>query len=142
MAQNLHNAVIHLGHQNGTATLWTPNLPHPAVRLLAHLGPVVSVSMDPSTGGRYMATAGHDGTVKVWDCRNWKGAVRQWTTRGGSTELEWSQKGALAVASGGSVNVGVSDPSSRSSTNLQVIRYTTNQQFSSSLLGPQARRST
>ena len=117
MTQNPHNAVIHLGHQNGTVTLWTPNLPHPAVRLLAHLGPVVSVSVDPSTGGRYMATAGHDGTVKVWDCRNWKGAVRQWTTRGGSAELEWSQKGALAVSSGGSVNVGVFGSGSRSSTN-------------------------
>ncbi|KAI0916486.1 hypothetical protein AcW1_010071 [Taiwanofungus camphoratus] len=105
MTQNVHNAVIHLGHQNGTVTLWTPNLPHPAVRLLAHLGPVTSVSVDSSTGGRYMATSGHDGAVKVWDCRNWKGAVRQWNARGGGGELEWSQKGALAVASGGSVNV-------------------------------------
>ncbi|KAF9055197.1 BING4CT-domain-containing protein [Hymenopellis radicata] len=105
MTQNLHNAVIHLGHQNGTVTLWTPNLPHPAVQLLAHLGPVASVSMDPSQGGRYMATAGKDSTVKVWDCRNWKGAVREWTARGGYAELEWSQKGALAVASGGSINV-------------------------------------
>ncbi|KAI0759405.1 BING4CT-domain-containing protein [Trametes elegans] len=105
MCQNPHNAVIHLGHQNGTVTLWTPNLPHPAVRLLAHMGPVASVSVDPSTGGRYMATAGQDGMVKVWDCRNWKGAVRTWNARGGSAELEWSQKGALAVATGGSVNV-------------------------------------
>lgn len=105
MTQNKHNAVIHLGHQNGTVTLWTPNLPYPAVRLLAHLGPVVSVSVDPSTGGRYMATSGHDGTVKVWDCRNWKGAVRTWSTRGGGAEVEWSQKGVLAVATGGSVNV-------------------------------------
>lgn len=105
MTQNMHNAVIHLGHQNGTVTLWTPNLPHPAVRLLAHLGPVVSASVDPSTGGRYMATTGQDAIVKVWDCRNWKGAVRQWTARGGGAELEWSQKGALAVASGGTVNV-------------------------------------
>ncbi|KAI0368542.1 BING4CT-domain-containing protein [Pilatotrama ljubarskyi] len=105
MCQNPHNAVIHLGHQNGTVTLWTPNLPHPAVRLLAHLGPVASVSVDPSTGGRYMATSGQDGTVKVWDCRNWKGAVRTWNARGGGAELEWSQKGTLAVASGGSVNV-------------------------------------
>lgn len=105
MTQNVHNAVIHLGHQNGTVTLWTPNLSHPAVRLLAHVGPVVGVSMDPSTGGRYMATSGQDGTVKVWDCRNWKGAIRQWSTRGGGAELEWSQKGVLAVATGGSVNV-------------------------------------
>ena len=106
MAQNIHNAVIHLGHQNGCVTLWTPNLPHPAVQLLAHLGPVVGLSVDPSQGGRYMATAGRDGTVKVWDCRNWKGAVRDWALRGGGdAELDWSAKGSLAVASGGSVNV-------------------------------------
>ncbi|KAJ7049455.1 BING4CT-domain-containing protein [Mycena amicta] len=105
MTQNLHNAVIHLGHQNGCVTLWTPNLPHPAVQLLAHLGPVCSVAVDSSTGGRYMATAGRDSTVKVWDCRNWKGAVREWSARGGPAELDWSARGALAVASGGSVNV-------------------------------------
>ncbi|KAH8096824.1 BING4CT-domain-containing protein [Cristinia sonorae] len=105
MTQNQHNAVIHLGHQNGTVTLWTPNLPHPAVRLLAHLGPVAGVSVDGSTGGRYMATSGKDGVVKIWDCRNWNGAVRTWNARGGSAELEWSQRGALAVGTGGSVNV-------------------------------------
>ena len=141
MTQNIHNAVIHLGHQNGTVTLWTPNLPHPAVRLLAHLGPVISVSVDPSTAGRYMATAGHDGMVKVWDCRNWKGAVRQWTARGGSAELEWSQKGALAVASGGSVNVSVSAPTPGTSVNVPDTRYTINRRSNSSLLGPQTHHS-
>jgi U3 small nucleolar RNA-associated protein 7 len=52
-----------------------------------------------------MATAGHDGMVKVWDCRNWKGALRVWGARGGGAVVEWSQKGCLAVATGGSVNV-------------------------------------
>ncbi|KAF9059514.1 WD40-repeat-containing domain protein [Rhodocollybia butyracea] len=108
LAQNPQNAVLYLGHQNGCVTLWTPNLPHPAVKVLAHLGPVASVSVDPSEGGRYMATAGKDGHVKVWDCRNWKGAVREWSLRSGGkgdAEVEWSQKGVLAVASGGSVNM-------------------------------------
>lgn len=105
MTQNVHNAVIHLGHQNGTVTLWTPNLPHPAVRLLAHLGPVCSVSVDPSSGGRYMATAGMDGSVKLWDCRSWKEALRSWSSRGGNATVTWSQRGHLAVASGGAVNV-------------------------------------
>lgn len=36
MAQNPWNAVLHLGHANGTVTCWTPNLSTPAVRLLAH----------------------------------------------------------------------------------------------------------
>jgi len=97
--------VLHLGHSNGVVTLWTPNLPHPAVQLLAHLGPVTGLSVDPSSGGRYMATSGQDGIVKVWDCRNWKGAIREWTTRGGGAEVEWSARGSLGVAVGGSVNV-------------------------------------
>ena len=60
----VHNAVIHLGHQNGCVILWTPNLPHPAVQILAHLlGPATSVAVDPSEGGRYMASAGRDGSV-------------------------------------------------------------------------------
>jgi U3 small nucleolar RNA-associated protein 7 len=80
-------------------------MPNPAVRLLAHLGPVDSISVDASSGGRYMATAGADGAVKVWDCRSWKGAVREWSARGGAAEVEWSQRGLLAVASGGSINV-------------------------------------
>ncbi|KAF9521158.1 hypothetical protein BS47DRAFT_1335263 [Hydnum rufescens UP504] len=109
IAQNIHNAVIYLGHQNGTVTLRTPNLPTPAVTLLAHLGPVTSISVDPSSGsgGRYMATGGADGKVKVWDCRNWKGCVREWVPRsqgGVGIELEWSQKGILGVSSGGGVN--------------------------------------
>ncbi|KAG1720547.1 NUC141 domain-containing protein [Suillus paluster] len=105
LAQNKHNAVLHLGHSNGVVSLWTPNLPHPAVQILAHLGPVVGLSVDQSSGGRFMATSGQDGVVKVWDCRNWKGTVREWTTRGGGAELEWSARGALGVAVGGSVNI-------------------------------------
>ena len=52
-----------------------------------------------------MATAGVDGKVKVWDIRKWD-VVREWTTRGGGGEVEWSAKGVLAVASGGTINVG------------------------------------
>lgn len=62
--------------------------------------------MDDSTGGRYMATAGVDGIVKIWDCRSWKEALRSWSSRGGNATLAWSQRGCLAAASGGAVNVG------------------------------------
>ncbi|KAI5119540.1 hypothetical protein M0805_008526 [Coniferiporia weirii] len=103
LAQNPHTAVLYLGHQNGRVTLWTPNLAHAAVTLQAHRGGVSGVALDPRDGGRYLATAGVDGQVKVWDCRKW-GVVREWTARGGGGEVEWSAKGVLAVASGGTVN--------------------------------------
>ncbi len=69
LAQNPFNAVLHLGHANGTVTLWTPNLPHPAVRLLAHLGPVSSIAVDPSQAAR-------EGT---WRPRVWMGMSRYGT---------------------------------------------------------------
>ncbi|KAG8836192.1 Small subunit (SSU) processome component [Serendipita sp. 399] len=111
MCQNPWSAVIQLGHLNGTVTLWTPNSPTPHVRLLAHMGEVTSVSVDASTSGRYMATSGADGRVKIWDCRNWKGCLRQWTVRTNPSsgivgaQVEWSQKGMLAVGSSSGVNI-------------------------------------
>ena len=105
-------------------TLWTPSSTAPHVRLLAHLGPVTALSVDPSSGGRYLATGGMDGRVKViyrfsrsgpgpngivdqvWDSRNYASPVREWSPRAGAASaLEWSQRGVLAIASGGTVNV-------------------------------------
>ncbi|KAF9058829.1 hypothetical protein BDP27DRAFT_1432195 [Rhodocollybia butyracea] len=54
----------HSSLSNACVTLWTPNLPHPAVKVLEHLGPVASVTVDPSEGGRYMATAGKIATLR------------------------------------------------------------------------------
>lgn len=40
MRQNPYNAVVHLGHTNGTVTLWTPNMSNFLVKQLCHRGPV------------------------------------------------------------------------------------------------------
>ncbi|KAF8590691.1 BING4CT-domain-containing protein [Ramaria rubella] len=105
LTQNAHNAVVYWGAGNGTVTLWTPSMTTPHIRLLAHLGPVTALSVDPSSGGRYLATGGMDGRVKVWDHRNLGSPVREWSPRAGpASALEWSQRGVLAVASGGTVN--------------------------------------
>jgi U3 small nucleolar RNA-associated protein 7 len=92
----------------GQVTLWSPSMSTPHVKLLAHMGPIQSIAVDPSSSscGRYMATSGADGTVKVWDCRNWGQTVREWTEKShGVHELDWSMKGMLAVSGKGAVNV-------------------------------------
>ncbi len=34
------HVVMNLGHNNGTVTLWTPNISTPVVKMLCHRGPV------------------------------------------------------------------------------------------------------
>ncbi len=87
MTHNPHNGIVHLGHQNGrtrplhthtrtppthtgTVTLWSPNMHTSLVKLLCHQGPLTAVAIE--TGGWYMATAGMDAKLKIWDIRNYK----------------------------------------------------------------------
>ncbi|KAG0148604.1 hypothetical protein CROQUDRAFT_90103 [Cronartium quercuum f. sp. fusiforme G11] len=104
MAQNPHNAIINLGHQNGTVTLWSPSISQPQVKLLAHRGPLTSISVDPSSSGRIMATTGLDGTLKVWDLRTYK-SLANWTLKKPACTSAWSQNGLLAVGWGAHVSV-------------------------------------
>ncbi|EJT97757.1 WD40 repeat-like protein [Dacryopinax primogenitus] len=107
MCQNLHNAVINLGHQHGSVTLWVPNMPKPAVQLQAHLGPVTGLAVDAKTEGRYLASAGLDSKVKIWDSRNWGKCVKEWQPleSGSGGIVEWSGRGLLAFSRGRRVNV-------------------------------------
>ncbi|EDO02622.1 hypothetical protein SS1G_05099 [Sclerotinia sclerotiorum 1980 UF-70] len=70
LAQNPRNAILHMGHQNGTVTLWSPNSTTPLVKLLAHRGPVRSLAVDRE--GRYMVSTGQDMKMSVWDVRMFK----------------------------------------------------------------------
>lgn len=107
MAQNPHSAIIHAGHANGTMTLWSPNMTTPHVKLLAHRGPVTAIAIDPSENsvGRYCATAGLDGTVKIWDGRMWGKEVRSWGVRNTPSTMRFSQRGLLSVGGKSGVTV-------------------------------------
>ncbi len=70
MCQNPWNAVLCLGHNKGTVTMWTPNVREPVAKMLAHRQPVRAVAVDGS--GRYMATAATDRSLKIWDVRQFK----------------------------------------------------------------------
>ncbi|CAJ0650637.1 10399_t:CDS:10 [Entrophospora sp. SA101] len=97
MCQNPWNAIINLGHANGTVTLWSPNMSTPLVRILTHKGPVVSLAVDNT--GRYMATSGLDGQLKLWDVRTYK-PLQQYFCRTPASSLSISQLGLLSVGWG------------------------------------------
>ncbi|KAA8911555.1 WD40-repeat-containing domain protein [Sphaerosporella brunnea] len=102
MTQNRRNAVIHVGHGNGTVTLWSPNMATPLVTMLTHKGPVRAVAVD--RGGYYMATAGADSRMNIFDIRAMK-EVHSYFTPTPATTLAISDTGLLGVGWGAHVTL-------------------------------------
>ncbi|KAI9295922.1 BING4CT-domain-containing protein [Neoconidiobolus thromboides FSU 785] len=94
LTHNPMNAIVHLGHTSGTVSLWSPNSNEALVKMLCHKGPVQSISIDAS--GNYMATAGRDARLKIWDLRQYK-VVYEYYTPKLATDITFSQRGVLAV---------------------------------------------
>ncbi|GJN73369.1 small subunit (SSU) processome component [Purpureocillium lilacinum] len=97
MTQNPYNAVLHVGHQSGAVTLWSPNSQEPLVKLLAHRGPVRSLSVDRE--GRYMVSTGQDLKMAVWDIRMFR-EVSNYYTRQPASTVAISDTGLTAVGWG------------------------------------------
>ncbi|XP_051631961.1 WD repeat-containing protein 46-like, partial [Manacus candei] len=78
MAQNPHNALVHLGHPNGT---------------------VSPVEPQRCRARQLMATSGLDRKIRIFDLRNF-GILQEWGGPAGAAALEFSQRGLLAAACG------------------------------------------
>nr|XP_033781384.1 WD repeat-containing protein 46 isoform X2 [Geotrypetes seraphini] len=102
MAQNPHNAIIHLGHPNGTVSLWSPNLKEPLVKMLCHKAAVRAVTVDNT--GKYMITSGLDRKLKVYDVRMYR-LLHSYVIPFGASHLSFSQKSLLAAGCGDTVQV-------------------------------------
>ena len=95
--QNPYNAILHVGHQNGTVSLWSPNSNTPLVKTLNHRGPVRSLAMDRE--GRYMVSTGQDMKMAVWDIRTFK-PVHDYFLRTPGSSLAISDRNLTAVGWG------------------------------------------
>jgi U3 small nucleolar RNA-associated protein 7 len=102
LCQNPRNAVIHLGHANGTVTLWTPNLKEAVVSIFVGRGALQALSVDPT--GNYMAAASIDGRVRVYDVRTYK-PLYSYNVPGRVASLDISQRGVLAIGFGTHVHL-------------------------------------
>ena len=102
LTQNPWNAVLHLGHQNGCVTLWSPNSTTPLVKMLAHRGPVRALGVDRE--GRYMVSTGQDMKMAVWDIRMFK-PVHEYFLRQPGQSVAISDTGLTAVGWGTQMSV-------------------------------------
>lgn len=104
--QNPHNAVLHVGHQKGLVTLWSPNSATPLVKLLPHHGPVRNLAIDKS--GTYMVSTSQDRRMSVWDIRMFK-EVHSHQLRVPGQALSISDRNLTAVGYGTQMNIYKSD---------------------------------
>ncbi len=102
LAQNPYNAILHVGHQNGSVSLWSPNSTTPLVKIQAHAGPVRSVATDRS--GHYMLSAGQDLRLKIWDIRTFK-EIHSYNTFHPASSISISDRGLAAIGAGTSVTI-------------------------------------
>ncbi|XP_021073577.1 WD repeat-containing protein 46 [Mus pahari] len=103
MAQNPYNAVIHLGHSNGTVSLWSPAVKEPLAKILCHRGGVRAVAVDST--GTHMATSGLDHQLKIFDLRGTFQPLSSRTLPQGAGHLAFSQRGLLVAGMGDVVNI-------------------------------------
>lgn len=102
MTQNPWNAIIHTGSGNGTVSLWSPAANEPLVKIQCCRGPVKDIAIDRS--GNYMAVAGADKSLKIWDVRNYKELYSYFTPTPASS-LDISDTGIMSVSWGPHVTV-------------------------------------
>lgn len=102
MKQNPWNAVMHLGHGNGTVSLWTPTQNLPVVKLQSNRGPIRDLAVDRE--GKYMAVSGSDKLIKLWDLRKLE-VLDTYQTPTPARSVDISDGGLLTVAWGPHVSV-------------------------------------
>ncbi|GFT44934.1 WD repeat-containing protein 46 [Nephila pilipes] len=102
MCQNPYNAIIALGEANGCVTMWSPNEDKALVKIFCQPAAIKSVAID--NRGLYMAVAGLDRSMKIYDVRTYK-CLQSYKFRSSAGFLDFSQRGLLSVGMGNVVEV-------------------------------------
>jgi U3 small nucleolar RNA-associated protein 7 len=97
LKHNRVNAVSHVGHSNGVVSLWSPAAGKALVSMFCHKSSVNDVAIDRE--GIYMATAGMDGMMKIWDLRKYQ-CVHSYRTDAPVMSLDISDMGLIAMGLG------------------------------------------
>ncbi|KAF7455904.1 BING4CT (NUC141) domain-containing protein [Cryptosporidium felis] len=104
MKHNGSNGVIHLGHNDGVVSLWTPNVSTPVMEVFAQKGGVSSLDI----ANNYLVTAGNDNSWKVWDIRKYSEytPLHNYNSFGSSVRsISISGTGLVGVGFGGHIQI-------------------------------------
>lgn len=102
LKHNNVNAVSHVGHSNGVVSLWSPAAGKALASIFCHKSPVNDLAIDRE--GRYMATAGMDGILKLWDLRKYT-TLHQYKLDHPATSIDISDRGFISLSMGRNVQV-------------------------------------
>jgi U3 small nucleolar RNA-associated protein 7 len=102
LKHNNFNAVSHVGHSNGVVSLWSPAAGKALASIFCHKSPVNDLAIDRE--GRYMATAGMDGILKLWDLRKYT-TLHQYKLDHPATSIDISDRGFISLSMGRNVQV-------------------------------------
>lgn len=97
LKHNNHNSVSHVGHRNGVVSLWSPSSAKALISIFCHKSAISDVAIDRS--GTYMATAGYDGYLKIWDLRTYR-SIHGYKLDQPASSLDISDTGLLAMGTG------------------------------------------
>uniref|UniRef100_A0A1B6LD25 BING4 C-terminal domain-containing protein n=1 Tax=Graphocephala atropunctata TaxID=36148 RepID=A0A1B6LD25_9HEMI len=103
MTQNPSNAIICLGHSNGTVTMWSPTVRDPLVKMLCHKQPISCLAVNNT--GQYMVTGSVDRSIKVWDVRRMSGPLQDYRMYSVLSNIAFSQRNLIATSSGNIVEI-------------------------------------
>jgi U3 small nucleolar RNA-associated protein 7 len=118
MKHNRQNSITHLGHRNGIVTLWSPAAGKALVSLFCHKTPIADLAIDRD--GRYLASAGYDGRLKIWDLRTYRN-LHTYHLDAPATSLDISDSGLLGLSMGRNIQI-LRDPY-RKPTDLTYLKH-------------------
>lgn len=102
LKHNPVNAVSHVGHSNGVISLWSPSAGKSLASMFCHKAPITDLAIDRE--GKYMATTGLDGYLKVWDLRKFT-ALHSYKLDQPGVSVDISDRGLIGVGLGRQVQV-------------------------------------